>query len=63
MMYVTEYLNKVAVNFISAHSGHDLEVAELPHLPLPKGIKEEIPIKLSLGIPPGRYLHRDRSQA
>ena len=56
-MYVTEYLDgKVEVKFISAHSGHDLGAAELPHLPLPKGVKEEIAIKLSLGIPPERIM-------
>jgi hypothetical protein len=56
-MYVTEYLDgKVEVKYISAHSNHDLGNAELPHLPLPKGVKEEIAIKLSLGIPSERIM-------
>ena len=54
---MTEYLDgKVEVKYISAHSNHDLGNAELPHLPLPKGVKEEIAIKLSLGIPPERIM-------
>ena len=63
-MYVTEYLDgKVEVKFISAHSDHDLGAAELLHLPLPKGVMEEIAIKLSLGIPPEcmmEGIHRKR---
>ena len=56
-MYVTEYLDgKVEVKYISAHSNHDLGNTELPHLSLPKGVKEEIAIKLSLGIPPERIM-------
>lgn len=56
-MYVTEYKDgKVIVEFISAHSGHDLGVTELPHLPLPKGTKKEVAMKLSLGIPPERIM-------
>ena len=63
-MYVTEYLDgKVDIKYISAHSGHDLGTAELPYLPLPKGVKKEIAIKLSLGIPLERIMegiHRCR---
>ena len=58
-MYVTEYLDgKVVVKFISAHSGHDLGMTELPYLSLPKGVKEEIAVncKLSLRIPPERIM-------
>ena len=66
-MYVTEHMDgKVEVKFISAHSGHDLGAAELPHLPLPKGVKEEIAIKLSLGIQPERIMegiHRNMGWA
>ena len=50
-MYVTKYMDgKVDVKFISAHSGHDLGVTELPYLPLLKGIKQKVPMKLSLGV-------------
>ena len=56
-MYVTEYLDgKVEAKYFSAHSNHDLGNAELPHLPLPKGVKEEITIKLSLEILPERIM-------
>ena len=56
-MYVTEYLDcRVEVKYISAHSSHDLGTTELPYLPLPKGVKEEVAIKLSLGIPPERIM-------
>ena len=64
---MTEHMDgKVEVKFISAHSGHDLGAAELPHLPLPKGVKEEIAIKLSLGIQPERIMegiHRNMGWA
>ncbi len=57
-MYVTEYKDgKVIVEFISAHSGHDLGVTELPHLyPYQAGQKRKWLVKLSFGIPPKRIM-------
>ena len=41
-MHVMEYMDgKFNVKFMSTHSGHDLGVTELPHLPLLKGIKQK----------------------
>ena len=54
---MTEYLDgTIEVKYISAHSNHDLGTMELPYLPLPKGVKEEIAVKINLGIPPERIM-------
>ena len=54
---MTEYLDgRIEIKYISAHSNHDLGSTELPYLPLPKGVKEEIAVKISLGIPPERIM-------
>ena len=56
-MYVTEYKDgHVDVKYISAHTGHELGTSELCHLPLPKSVKEEIAMKISMGIPPERII-------
>jgi hypothetical protein len=56
-MYVTECEDgHVEVKYISAHTSHELGTPELPHLPLPKSVKEEIAMKISTGIPPERIL-------
>ena len=53
-MYVTEFIDgHVEVKYISAHTAHELGTSELPHLPLPKGVKEE---KISIGIPSERIM-------
>ena len=50
-MYDTEFHDgHVEVKCISAHTSHELGTTELPYLPLPKGTKEEIAIKLTMGI-------------
>ena len=38
------------VTHITAHTGHELGTSELAFLPLPKGTKEAISLKISLGI-------------
>ena len=56
-MYVDELKNgHIAVKYISAHTGHDLGPHELKHLPLPESTKQEVSMKISLGIPPERIL-------
>ena len=55
------YLNftadrRVQVQYIPAHTGHDLGCSELKHLPLPGNTKQEVAVKLSMGIPPERIL-------
>ena len=56
-MYTDEYKNgSVSVKYISAHSGHDLGPQELKCLPLPSCTKEEVAVKLAIGIPPNRIL-------
>ena len=50
-MYATEFNDgHVEVKYISAHTAHELGVPELPNLPLPKSVKEEIAVKISMGI-------------
>ena len=56
-MYVTEYKDgHVEVKYISAHTAHELGTCELRHLPLPRSVKEEIAIKISMGIPSERIM-------
>ena len=56
-MYVTASTNgHVEVKYISAHTAHELGTSELPHLPLPKGVKEEVALKISTGIPSERIM-------
>ena len=51
-MYATAFTDgHVEVKYISAHTAHELGTSELPHLPLPKGVKEEVALKISMGIP------------
>lgn len=56
-MYVNQFKNgAIAVEYISAHTGHDLGPQEIKHLPLPNSIKKEVSKKISLGITPKRIL-------
>ena len=56
-MYVDELMDgSVQVQYIPAHTGHDLGCSELKHLPLPANTKQEVAVKLSMGIPPERIL-------
>ena len=56
-MYVTEFTDgHIEVKYISAHTAHELGTSELPHLPLPKGVKEEVALKISMGIPSERIM-------
>lgn len=56
-MYVDEsHSGQVAVRYISAHTGHELGQQELKHLPLPRSIKEEVSMKMSMGVPAERLL-------
>ena len=56
-MYVDEFVDgHIEVNYIPAHTGHDLGSTEMKHLPLPESTKETVAVKLSLGIPPERIL-------
>ena len=50
-MYVTKFkAGNIEVKYISAHSNHTIGPSEDAFLPLPTSTKEEIAIKLSLGI-------------
>ena len=56
-MYVDEYVDgHVEVKFITAHTNHELGATELPFLPFPKGIREEVALKVNKSIPPERIL-------
>ena len=56
-MYVDELADgSVQVQYIPAHTGHDLDCSELKHLPLPEDTKQEVAVKLSMGIPPERLI-------
>jgi len=50
-MYVTKLRSgKINVKYVAAHSNHTLGKEEDAFLPLPASTKEEIAMKLSLGI-------------
>lgn len=50
-MYVTKFSSgKMDVKFISAHSNHDPDEDEAGFVPLPVSTKEEIALKLSVGV-------------
>ena len=50
-MYVDNFDDgHVEVEYIPAHTGHDLSHNELRHLPLSVSTKEEVATKLSLGV-------------
>lgn len=56
-MYVDKLKNdQVRVEYVSAHTGHDLGPQELKYLPLPESTKQEVTMKISMGIPPERIL-------
>ena len=56
-MYVDEYFDHhVEVKDITAHTNPLLGVAELPNPALPKGIRGEVDLKVSKGIPAERIL-------
>ncbi len=51
-MYVDKYHDgNIEVLYIPAHTGHDLGIDQLPALPLPKSVKNDVPHKLAKGIP------------
>ena len=55
-MYVDEHEDgHVSVTYISAHT-HELGPQELKHMPLPGSTKEDVAVKLTLGVPPVRIL-------
>lgn len=56
-MYVDEYYDHhVEVKYITAHTNHQLGNVELPHLPLPKSVREDVALKVSKGISTERIL-------
>ena len=56
-MYVDEYRDgHVEVMYLMAHSGHELGSNQIPYLPLPISTKENVALKISQGIPPGRII-------
>jgi len=57
-MYVDNFSDgHVIVEYIPAHTGHTLyHKEELHNLPLPASSKEEVAMKLSLGVNPSRIL-------
>ena len=57
-MYVDELKDgHITVKYVSAHTGHDLDPQELKYLPPPESTKQEVCMKISMGIPPERILH------
>lgn len=57
-MYVNDFHDgHVEVEYIPAHTNHTLGHGELKYLPLPMSTKEEVAMKLSLGVPPTRILN------
>ena len=57
-MYVTRLKSgKIDVKYISAHSNHNPGKEEDAFLPVPTSAKEEVAMKLSLGIPTERIMH------
>ena len=56
-MYVNEFEDgHVEVNYVSAHTGHELNSFETKYLPLPDSTKQTVATKLCLGIPSERIL-------
>ena len=56
-MYVHECRDgHVEVMYLTTHSGHELGSNQLPYLPLPISTKENVALKISQGIPPGRII-------
>ena len=56
-IYANHFIDgHVEVEYIPAHTGHELDRCELNYLPLPDCIKEEVATKLSLGVNPSRIL-------
>ena len=61
-MYVDELRDgQISVKYVSAHTGHNLGPQELKHLPLPASTKQEVAMKISMGIPPERILQGNNS--
>ena len=59
-LYVDEHEDgHVSVKYISAHT-HELGPCELKHLPLPQSTKQEVSMKISLGVPTERILEGNR---
>ena len=55
-LYVDEHGDgHVSIKYISAHT-HELGPGELKHLPLPQSTKQEVSMKISLGVPTRRIL-------
>ena len=51
-MYVDQLQSgKVAVRYVSAHIGHELGPQELRYLLLPNSTKEEVSLKMIMGVP------------
>ena len=56
-MYATLHRDEtVTVKYVSTHTNHDLSLAQLKFIPLPKDTKDSIAMKLNLGIPIARIL-------
>ena len=56
-MYVDELKSGwITVQYVSAHTGHELGLQELKYLQLPESTEEEVSMKIDLGIPPERIL-------
>ena len=47
---------QISIEYISAHTGHDLGPQELKYLPLPSSTKQEVSMKISMGITAERIL-------
>ena len=60
-LYVDEHEDgHVSMKYISAHT-HELGPCELKHLPLPQSTKQEVSMKISLGVPTERILEGNRT--
>ena len=59
-LYVDEHEDgHVSVTYISAHT-HELGPGEFKYLPLPQSTKQEVAMKISLGVPTERILEGNR---
>ena len=56
-MYATHASDRsVRVKYVTSHTNHDLSLEQSKFLPLPKDMKDDIAIKLNMGIPIERIL-------
>ena len=59
-MYVRKYVDQhIELEYISVHTGHEVNESELAYLPLPKSTREAVYLKLSQGVNMNRIVEGD----